>query len=180
MKGINRILLYCCAALLLSAALPTQAQSSRIGVFDAQAVSENSELGQRIQADLTAFTDGKEAEISRRQERLAVMRKDLSQQSLSLSSEKRAAQEMQIQRQMLDLQTFQEAASRELELEYGSATADFREKLIATVASFGGDEGFSLILDRSQIAWAAVGIDVTSGIIDRFNRMFPVGPETGE
>ena len=50
-----------------------------------------------IQAELTAFTDAKEAEISHRQERLALMRKDLSQQSLSLSSEKRAMQEKQIQ-----------------------------------------------------------------------------------
>lgn len=180
MKGINRVLLFCCLALLLPAAAPARAQSVKVGVFDAQAVSENSEMGKRIQAELTAFTDAKEAEISLRQERLAVMRKDLSQQSLSLSSEKRAMQEKQIQRQILELQSFQEAASRELELEYGSATNDFREKLIATVASFGGDEGFSLILDRSQIAWAAVGVDVTSAVIDRFNRMFPVESATGE
>jgi outer membrane protein len=180
MKGFNRVLLFCCLTLLLWAAPSAQAQSLRVGVFDAQAVSENSERGKQIQADLTAFTDAKEAEISQRQERLAVMRKDLNQQALSLSPEKRAMQEKQIQLQMLELQSFQEAASRELELEYGSATADFREKLIATVASFGGDEGFSLILDRSQIAWAAVGIDVTSAVLDRFNRMFPVTPETGE
>ena len=180
MKGFNRVLLFCCLALLLSAAPSAQVPSLRVGVFDAQAVSENSEMGKRIQADLTAFTDGKEAEISQRQERLVVMRTDLNQQALSLSPEKRAMQEKQIQLQMLELQTFQESASRELELEYGSATSDFREKLIAAVASFGGDEGFSLILDRSQIAWAAVGIDVTSAVIDRFNTMFPAQPQAGE
>jgi len=180
MKGISQILGFCCLALALSAAPPAQAQSLKVGVFDAQAVSENSEMGKRIQAELTSFTEAKEAEISRRQERLAAMRKDLSQQSLSLSSEKRASQEKDIQRLMLDLQSFQESASRELELEYGSATNDFRDRLIATVASFGRDEGFSLILDRSQVAWAAAVTDVTSGIIDRFNSMFPVGQETGE
>ena len=108
------------------------------------------------------------------------LRRNLSQQSLSLSSEKRAAQEKEIQRSLLELQSFQESASRELELEYGSATNDFREKLIATVDSFGRDEGFSLILDRSQVAWSAALIDVTSAVIDRFNKMFPVEQETGE
>ncbi len=180
MKGISRVLRFCCLALVLSTALAAQAQSLKVGVFDAQAISENSDMGKRIQAVLTAFTEAKEAEIGQRQERLAVMRTDLNQQALSLSPEKRAMQEKQIQLQMLELQSFQEAASRELELEYGSATSDFREKLIATVASFGGDESFSLILDRSQIAWAAAGIDVTSAVIDRFNSLFPVEPETGE
>ncbi len=180
MKRSSRVLRFCCLALVLSAAPSVQAQSLKVGVFDAQAVSENSDVGKRIQAELTSFTEAKEAEISQRQERLAAMRKDLSQQSLSLSSEKRAAQEKGIQRSMLELQSFQEAASRELELEYGTATSDFRDKLIATVASFGRDDGFSLILDRSQVAWAAPGIDVTSGIIDRFNSMFPVEQETGE
>ena len=180
MKGINRVLLFCCLALLLSVAPPARAQSLKIGVFDAQAVSENSEVGKQIQAQLTAFTDAKEAEISQGQERLATLRRNLSQQSLSLSAEKRAAQEKEIQRLLLELQSFQESASRELELEYGSATNDFREKLIATVDSFGRDEGFSLILDRSQVAWSAALIDVTSAVIDRFNKMFPVEQETGE
>ena len=64
MKGIHRLLLFCWLALVMSAAPPAQAQSLKIGVFDAQAVSENSDVGKRIQAELTAFTDAKEAEIS--------------------------------------------------------------------------------------------------------------------
>ncbi len=180
MKGISRVLRFCCLALVLSTALAAQAQSLKVGVFDAQAVSENSEMGKRIQAELTAFTEAKEAEIAQRQERLAVKRKDLSQQSLSLSPEKRAMLEKNIQRLILELQSLQESASRELELEYGSATNDFREKLVAAVAGFGRDEGFSLLLDHSQVAWAVAGIDVTSAVIDRFNRMFPVEQKAGE
>jgi outer membrane protein len=180
MKGISRNLRFCCLALALSFALGAQAQALKVGVFDAQAVSENSEMGKRIQAELEAFTDSKEAQIAQRQEKVAVMRKDLSQQSLSLSPDKRAMLEKDIQRLMLELQSFQESASRELELEYGSATNEFRDKLVATVASFGNDEGFSVILDRSQVAWAAAGIDVTSAVIDRFNSMYPVAQETGD
>ena len=180
MKGICRVLLFCCPVLLLSIATPVQAQNLKVGIFDAQAVSENSEMGKRIQAELTAFTEAKEAEIAQRQEALADKRKELSQQSLSLSPERRATMEKEIQRMMLDLQSFQESASRELELEYGSATNDFREKLVTTVASFGRDEGFSIILDRSQVAWADAAIDITGPVVDRFNSMFPVAPETGE
>lgn len=172
MSGIKRVLVACGLVLILSAA-PASAQDIKLGVFDAQAVSENSEMGKRIQAVLTAFTEGKEGEILQRQQRVAQMRKQLSEQSLSLSADKRGELEKSIQRQILELQSFQEAASKELELEYGTATKEFQDKLVLAIDTFGKDEGFAVILDRSQVAWFNSAIDVTSAVIDRFNRMFP-------
>jgi outer membrane protein len=153
------------------------AQALKVGVFDAQLVSESTDMGKRIQTALTAFTQRKENEIAEMQQKVSAMRKELSQQSLSLSAERRVALEKDIQRNMLDLQSAQESASRELELEYTTATSEFREKLVSAVGAFGQDEGFSLILDRSQVAWSDQAIDVTSAIVDRFNRMFPAVAE---
>jgi outer membrane protein len=144
----------------------------KVAVFDAQAVSENTEIGKKIQADLTAFTDKKDAEIKERQAKLSEMRQQLSQQSLSLSSDKRVALEKDIQRYVLELQSLQESASRELDLEYSAATKTFREKLVVAIDAFGKEEGFSVILDRSQVAWTDPSVDVTSAIVDRFNKMF--------
>jgi len=180
MNGIKRVLLLAWLVAVVAAAPVAEAQTPKIGVFDAQAVSENTEMGKRIQAELTAFTEGKEAEIAERQQQVTELRNQLTQQSLSLSAERRAALEKGIQRQLLELQSFQETANRELELEYASATKEFQEKLIVTVDTFGKDEGFSLILDRSQVAWFAASIDVTSAIVDRFNRMFAVEQPEGE
>ena len=176
MNGVKRALVGWGLILALAAATPASAQAVRVGVFNAQAVSENTEMGKRVQAELTAFTEGKESEIAARQQKVAGMRDRLTQQALSLSSDKRAALEKDIQLQALDLQSFQEAATRELELEYQSATREFQEKLIATIETFGADEGFTIILDRSQVAWAHATTDVTSALIDRFNAMFPVTP----
>jgi outer membrane protein len=173
MKGIKRILVWS-SLILLASSTTILAQTTKLGVFNAQVVSESTDMGKRIQAELTTFTETKESEIAKRQERVTVLRQQLSQQSLSLSPDKRSALEKDIQRHVLELQSFQEAAGRELELEYASATKDFQEKLMLAVDSFGADEGFSIILDRSQVAWAHAGIDVTSAIVDRFNKMFPV------
>ena len=167
-------LVLCLAAALAPAAL---AQATKVGVFDAQLVSESTEMGKQIQQNLTAFTDRKEAEIIGLQQKVSNMRKELSEQSLSWSTEKRIAVEKDIQRHLLELQSMQEAASRELELEYQTATKEFRDKLIVAVGTFGKDEGFNLILDRSQVAWSDTTIDVTAAIVDRFNRMFPPAGE---
>jgi outer membrane protein len=164
---------------LLAAAVTAgpAAAETKIGVFDAQAVSENTELGKRIQTQLSAFTDKKETEIKALQEQVSEMRKQLSQQSLSLSADKRTELEKGVQRKLVELQSFQEAANRELELEYGAATREFRDKLVVAIEAFGKEEGFGLILDRSQVAWATTAIDVTAAIVDRFNKMFPVAAE---
>lgn len=180
MNGIKRVLLLTWLFAVVALAPVARAQTGKIGVFDAQAVSENTEMGKRIQAELTAFTEHKEAEINERQAQLKELRDQLAQQSLSLSPDKRAALEKDIQRQMLELQSFQETANRELELEYSSATKEFQEKLIIAVDTFGKDESFSLILDRSQVAWFDASIDVTSAIVDRFNKMFVVEQPEGE
>jgi outer membrane protein len=105
------------------------------------------------------------------------MRKQLSQQSLSLSVDKRSELEKSVQRKLVELQSFQEAANRELELEYGAATREFRDKLVVAIEAFGKEEGFTLILDRTQVAWAATAVDVTAAIVDRFNQMFHVAAE---
>ncbi len=179
MNGITRVLLFSLA--LTPALVPAaSAQGLTVAVFDAQAVSENSEMGKRIQAQLTAFTERKETEITERQNRLAEMRQNLTQQSLSLSAERRASLEKDIKRNMLELHSFQESASRELELEYGTATKEFRDKLVVAVDEFGRNEGLTVILDRSQVAWSAPSVDVTTALIDLFNQMFPVNEKAGE
>ena len=173
MNRIPKLMLVLIAALAVSGAFSTAAAQSKIGIFDAQAVSESTDMGKRIQSQLTTFTEGKEGEITRKQAKVVELRQELTAQSLSLSGQKRTALEKEIQMHLLELQSFQEAATRGLELEYATATREFREKLIVAVEAFGKEDGFALILDRSQIAWADTGIDVTSAIVDRFNRMFP-------
>ena len=161
------------AAALLVHLQAAAAEGIRVGVFNAQTVSESTEIGKKIQAQLTAFSEEKEKQIAERQKKLADLRQQLSQQSLSLSGDKRAELEKDIQRHVLALQSFQETARSELELEYTSATRGFQEKLLAAISEFGKNEGFTLILDTSQVAWFDTSVDLTSALIDRFNKMFP-------
>ena len=42
--------------------------------------------------------------------------------------------------------------SSSVPIEYASATKDFQDKLIAAVETFGTDEGFEILLDRTQRA----------------------------
>lgn len=156
------------------------AQSVKIGVFNPQRVSEETNEGKRIQAELTNFQSTKQQELSGMEQELNELRNQLTTQALSLSADRKAQLEKEIQKKILDLNAAQEAARREMQLEINAAQGKFQEQLFAVVEQFGRDEGFALILDAGLVVWASEQIDVTTAIVDRFNTMVPAGGGEGQ
>jgi Skp family chaperone for outer membrane proteins len=166
------------AAILLLAAAPATAQSTiKIGVFDSQRVSGEADEGKRIQGELAAMGEAKQQQLAAMEQQLNDLQQRLSQQQLSLSAERRTALEMDIQRMALALNTSKDLATRELQLEFAAAEAQFNEKLRTVVTQFGLDENFSLLLEYGAVAWSATSVEVTTAIIDLFNRMYPAKSE---
>jgi Skp family chaperone for outer membrane proteins len=168
------------AALLLLTAAPAAAQSTlKIGIFDSQRVSEESEEGKRIQAELEALSAEKQAELAAMEQEFNDLQQRLNQQRLSLSLERRAALELEIQQKGLAYSAAQDLAGRELQLRISAAEAAYNEKMRQVLGRFGLDEGFQLILDASMVAFYANAIDVTTALTDLMNKMYPAAP-TGE
>jgi len=141
----------------------------KVGVFDPQRVSEETEEGKKVQAELTALRDKKQAEITAKEKELTELQNQITAQALSVSADKRSSVEKEIQKRALELQQSREAARNEMQLELASAQNKFQDRLLAVVEQFGREEEFTLILDRSMAAYAAAGIDVTTAIVNRFN-----------
>ena len=158
-------------ALLLAVATAADAQQPpvKIGVFDPQRVSEETDEGKKVQSDLTSLRDKKQAELSAREKELTELQNQITTQGLSLSPEKRTVLERDIQKKTLELQQGRESARNEMQFELGAAQGRFQDKLLTVVEQFGRDQGFTLILDRSMAAYATQAIDVTTAIVDRFN-----------
>ncbi len=174
MRTIRSILSISVLSLLAASFAPAQAQAVKIGVFDPQRISENTQMGKKVQDELSAFRDRKQGEIDAKEQSIASLQQELSEKALSLSADKRTQMEKDIQLQLLDLQSAREGATRELQLEIAAAQQTFEEKLFRAVEAFGRDEGFELLLQRDLVAWSSAAVDVTTAIADRFNTMFPV------
>jgi len=158
------------------AAWAQAAAPSKIGVFDAQRVSEETAEGKKVQVRLTAFSEKKRSEVAAKEKEAQDLQEKLNAQALSLSPEKRTGMEKDLQRKMLEINQARESAQREMQLEVGEAESSFREKLMAAVESFGRDEGFAMVLERGAAIYVHPSSDVTTAIVDRFNKMFPVQP----
>jgi outer membrane protein len=159
------------------AAWAQAAPPAKIVVFDAQRVSEETAEGKRVQARLTAFSDKKRAEIAAKEKETQDLQDKLQAQALSLSPDKRTSMEKDLQKKALELTQAREAAQREMQLEVAEAENGFREKLLAAVESFGQEEGFAIVLERGAAIYVHPSSDVTTAIVDRFNKMFPVSQE---
>ena len=166
------------AVFVISVGSPALAQDLKLGVFDSQRVSEETAEGVRIQEKLGSFRNEKQAELTGMEEYIGQLQSQLQTQALSLSSEKKSSLENEIQRKIIELNAAREAAGRELQLEIAEAQNQFQEKLYAVVEKFGRDEGFAILFDRSLVAWSAQSVDVTTAVVDLFNQMFPVAPDS--
>ena len=110
-----------------------QATDVRIAVFDPQRVSEESEEGKKVQAELTSFRDRKQTELMNKEKELQELQAQLTAQGLSLSSERRTAMEKDIQRKLLELQQARESARNEMQFEVSAAQSRFQEKTQASL-----------------------------------------------
>ena len=172
MKRVITILVTVLAA-ATAGAWAQSATGLRIGVFDANRVSEETEEGKRIAAKLSALGDKKKAELGMKEKDLADLRAQLESQNLSLSSEKQQQLQKEVQRKGLELQQAQEAARNEFQMEVADAQNRFQDQLIRVITQFGRDEGFTLVIERSTggVAFASESIDVTTAIVDKFNEL---------
>ncbi len=161
-------------ALFVGLGIATSAMAQqKLGIFDAARVSEETTQGKQVQARLEGFRAAKQDEIAGLERQLGDMQNQLTTQALSLSVDKQRTLEKSIQRKALEVNQKREAATREMQIEIAEAQEQFQSNLLATIQGFGADEGFAMILEMSLVAYADPSTDVTTAIVDRFNRQFP-------
>ena len=170
------------ATLLVASGAAVWAQtpaSLKIGVFDANRVSEETDEGKRIAGKLSAFGEKKKSELAAKDKEIADLRAQLESQNLSLSPERQQQMQKDIQRKGLELQQGQESARNEFQIEVSEAQNRFQEQLIRVINQFGRDEGFTMIIERATggVAFASESVDVTTAIVDKFNEMVKGAPE---
>lgn len=174
---MNRKALIALLVLIVGAgAALAQAPPLKIGVFDADRVMNETEEGKRVQVKLTAFRDKKAGEIAAKEKEVAELNNRLQTQALSLSPDARSALEKDVQKKALEVNQARESAQRELQMEVADAQNAFQQQFLQVVEQFGNEEGFTLIFEKSFAAFASKSVEVTTALVERFNRIYPAKP----
>ena len=159
--------------------VPALAQGTmKIGIFDPVRISEETAAGQQTQEALKSFLEAKQKDLAEKEQELQALQEQAQGSSLSLSQDKLAEIDKTLQLKALDLNAARESAQREWQLERNEAQSKFEQQLLAVINEFGKREGFDLLLDRSAVAYAAPGTDVTTGLVDLFNSLVTTEPKS--
>jgi Skp family chaperone for outer membrane proteins len=170
-------LLACVGLTILGAGLAfSQQEAPRIGVFDSQAVWQQTEEGKKFQAQLAAFRDGKIAEIGSRETELGKLKDKLKEQEVSLSDEKRNQMLKDIDQKTIDLKRLNDDATREMKAQLGDSQDQFQKELIEVVTALGKEKKYMMILEKSIVVYNDSVADVTGEVIAKFNQLYKGGP----
>ena len=166
------------AAGLTGAALAQQ-EGTRIGVFDSQAIWQQTEEGKKIQAQLASFRDTKISEINAKEAELNKLKDKLREQEVSLSDDKRSQMLKDIDQKSIDLKRLNDDATREMKAQLGDSQDQFQKELVEVVTALGKEKKYLLILEKSIVVYNDAVVEVTGEVIAKFNQMYKGAPAAG-
>jgi outer membrane protein len=155
--------------------LAQQADAMKIGVFDPETVWKLTDLGKKYNQDLSDSRDRLQGDIDKKQAEIDVIRDKLRQQQASLSQDKAAQMQKDIQNKMIELNRLNDDATREMKSQLSEVQNKFQELLVDTLEIYGKEKNFTLILNKGVIDYNAPQIDITQDLIQRFNDLHKAG-----
>jgi len=159
--------------LFLGWALPGQAgqaqQTGRIGVVDMQQILNLSERGKAAKQKLDHEREARQKDLDTRQQEVMKMQADLEKQAPVLSEQAKREKGEALQRRVRDIRRLAEDANRDFEKRLGETEAEMTREIVKVVQEFGKDQGYTLILERSTLPYAAPPADITPEVIKRFD-----------
>ncbi len=161
------------AGLLAAAACRAQVASSppQIAVIDVQRLLGESQAGKQALDRLRALGQERQTQIEAKQTELNDLRQRLEEGQLSLSEERQAEMEKELQTKLIELRRLQDDAERELQQQRLEAFEGIEERVIPLIAEVAKERGYTLVFNKFQsgLLFAVEEIDITDVVLERFN-----------
>jgi len=152
-------------------ALPAQAQAVHVAVIDVQRVVTESDPGKASLEKLKQLQNQKLEQGKKLQQELDALRGQFAKQRFTLSEDKLAALQKQIEDKTISLKRFQDDAQRELEDARKRELDGLEQKIMPIINQLGQEKKLTLIFNKFQsgLVYADEGVDITDEVIQKFN-----------
>ena len=147
--------------------------AQRIGVIDVQRLLFDSKEGQAAVETLRNLREQKQAEAQTLQSEITALRDRLAEGRLSLSQDRLAELEKQVEDKLIDYQRFQDDAERALQKGQEDAFGKIERDVMPIINQVAVELGYSVILNKFQsgLLFASDTIDITDTILERFDQV---------
>jgi outer membrane protein len=149
--------------------LPLTAHSQSIAYIDLQKVMVESNKGKESKQTLTQEAEKLKKTLDGKQDELQKMKDAIEKQGTTITPEARTEKEKQYQSKLKDYQRLANDYQTELQQKDMELTRNMLKELEGVIKSLGEKEKYTLIVEKSQVLFAAPTIDITSKVINLFN-----------
>jgi outer membrane protein len=146
-------------------------ESSAVAVIDVQRLVLESKTGKQVLERLRDLREQKMAEGETIQQEIRDLQGQLQTGGMSLSEDKVAEMEKQIDDRMIDLRRFSDDADRMLAKEQEEAFAQIEREIMPIISQVGQEQGYTLIFNKfdSGLLYALDQVDITDMILQRYD-----------
>jgi outer membrane protein len=158
------------SALVVAVSLPAAAQTN-IAVIDVQRVVTESDPGKEAIQKLKEISDAKVAEGQTLQQNLAALQEQYNKQRFTVSEERLAEMNKELEDRSIAIRRFEDDAKRELDDARRRELGGLEQRILPIINRIGQERGYTLIFNKFQsgLVYADDAVDITDDVIREFN-----------
>jgi outer membrane protein len=146
---------------------------ARIAVLDYQGVLRDSLAAQHVRRQVDEYRKAYQEEMAREEESLRAEEQELKRLAGSPPGPGFEERRRSFERRVQEAQRRTQDRARALDRLFNEAMVQIRRQLVPIVSELTKQMGFNLVVDKSQILFAARTLDVTDEVAARLNERLP-------
>lgn len=157
---------------LAGAPLLAQAASVKVAVIDVERILIESSRGKAALDEIETLRKQKQSQGEGLQKDIVDLRQRLNEGRLSLSEDKLAELQKQLEDKTIELKRFQDDANRELSKKRDTVLKTIEDSVFPVINQIGKEQGYTLIFNKfsSGLVYADEAVDITDEVIQRYNQ----------
>jgi outer membrane protein len=157
---------------LLAVAAPAAAQANvKVAVIDVERILLESNRGKSALEEIDALRKQKQSEAEAMQTRANDLKRQVEEGRLSLSQERLAELQKQLEDSVIALRRFNDDATRDLTKKRNDVLDQIEQSVFPVINQIGKEGGYTLIFNKynSGLVYADEAVDITARVIERYN-----------
>lgn len=174
-------LLFAVAALSIISAAPISVQAQEAGtavvptvtVLDVAAIRRDAASMKSIREQIINYQNALQGEIQEEQEQLRTAQQELAKKQSLLAPEAFAAERRKFEESVVGVQQLVQQRRRSLEESQAKAMSEVETVLNEVVAGLAQENGYAVVLRRSQVVIVDSALDITNAVMEQLNQRLP-------
>jgi outer membrane protein len=158
-----------CATLILATVASAASAEIRLAYVDIQRALNECAAGRKAKDEFRAKVQRLEHRLRKQQEEVKALKDEIDTKGLLMKPDERRNLEEEYNRKLRDFERSYNDSKQDLQHEDSEITGRIVRELAVVVGQIGQRDGYTMVMEKSGLLWAAPGVDITDQVIRIFD-----------